>query len=79
MFAPKILHHEFNAIVEGPEGDDPWWVAFCPEVPEANGQGKTEAEALEDLKNAIRLVLQDRMETSMSEYSDRAHQVTVVL
>lgn len=79
MVAPKPLRHVFQAIVEGPEGDDRWWVAFCPEVPEANGQGETEAEALENLKQAIELVLSDRLETGLREMPARAHQATIVL
>lgn len=37
-----------------------WFAAFCPEVPEANGQGLTEAEALDSLRAAIELVYADR-------------------
>lgn len=65
MVAPRILHHEFNAIVEPPTEDDRWWIAFCPEVPGANGQGETEELALEDLKHAIELVLQSNIEDRM--------------
>ena len=41
-----------------------WIAAFCPEVPEANGQGKTEEEALASLRAAIDLVFDDRREGS---------------
>ncbi len=37
-----------------------WFVAFCPEMPEANGQGRTQEECLENLKQAILLLLEDR-------------------
>jgi len=50
---------EFTAVVER---DDPWFVAYCPEVPGANGQGKTKVEALESLSAAISLILDDRRE-----------------
>ena len=40
------------------EGD--WFVAFCPEMPEANGQGRTEDEAVESLQAAIDLLIEDR-------------------
>jgi len=50
---------EFTAVVER---DDPWFVAYCPEVPGANGQGKTKVEALESLSAAISLILHDRRE-----------------
>lgn len=42
--------------------DGDWYVAFCPEVPEANGQGRTEEECLESLRQAIFLLMEDRRE-----------------
>ena len=39
-----------------------WYAAFCPEVPEANGQGATEEEAVASLRAAIDLVFDDRRE-----------------
>jgi predicted RNase H-like HicB family nuclease len=42
--------------------DGAWFVAFCPEVPEANGQGRTEEECLESLRQAILLLMEDRRE-----------------
>lgn len=33
---------------------------LLPEVPGANGQGKTEDECLEDLSKAISMILEDR-------------------
>ena len=39
-----------------------WFAAFCPEVPEANGQGRTEAEAVQSLRAAVDLVFEDRRE-----------------
>ena len=56
------MHHQFTYIIEPPEDDDPWYLAFCPEVPEANGQGETEEAAIESLKGAIELVLEHRRE-----------------
>ena len=50
---------EFTAVVER---DDDWFVAYSPEVPGANGQGKTKEEALESLSDAIALILEDRRE-----------------
>lgn len=51
---------EFTAIIEAaPEGG--YW-AICLEVPGANGQGDTIAEAKDNLRQAIELVLEDRRE-----------------
>ena len=42
--------------------DGEWFVAFCPEVPEANGQGRTQTECLASLREAILLLMEDRRE-----------------
>jgi len=39
-----------------------WFVAFCPEMPEANGQGRTQEECIESLRQAILLLAEDRRE-----------------
>ena len=54
--------NEFTAVVER---DDEWFVAYCPEISGANGQGKTKEEALESLSDAIALVLEDRREDGL--------------
>ncbi len=56
------MRNEFTAIIEQ-EGE--WVLAFCPEVPGANGQGKTRDEALTSLREAIALILEDRREDGM--------------
>jgi len=49
---------EFTAIIEkAPEGG--YW-AICPEIPGANGQGRTVEAAKENLRKAIVLILDDR-------------------
>jgi predicted RNase H-like HicB family nuclease len=47
----------FTAIIEE---DGRWFVAYCPEVPGANGQGRTAASAKRNLAAAVRLILEDR-------------------
>ncbi len=42
--------------------DGDWFVAFSPEFPEGNGQGLTQDEALESLRESILLLLEDRRE-----------------
>ena len=51
------MRNEFTAIVER---DGPWYVAYCAEVPGANGQGKTRDECLANLRAAIALILEHR-------------------
>ena len=56
------MHNEFTAIVER---DGKWFVAYCPEIPGANGQGKTKAECLRGLSEAIDLILEDRRDDAL--------------
>jgi predicted RNase H-like HicB family nuclease len=53
---------EFTAVVE--RADD-WFIAYSPEVPGANGQGKSKEEALRSLSDAISLILEDRREDGL--------------
>ena len=50
---------EFTAIIEQ---DGKWYIAYCPEIPGANGQGKTRDEARENLIGSIALILGNRRE-----------------
>lgn len=56
------MPNEFTAVVEQDEG---WFIAYCPEFPGANGQGKDKEEALQDLSEAIALILEDRREDGL--------------
>jgi len=56
------MHNEFTAIVEK-DGD--WFIAYCAEVPGANGQGKTKEECLVNLSEAIGLILEDRRQDAL--------------
>jgi predicted RNase H-like HicB family nuclease len=40
--------------------DGEWFVGFCPEVPEANGQGRTPEDCVQSLKEAVLLLMEDR-------------------
>jgi predicted RNase H-like HicB family nuclease len=48
------MRNEFTAIVEQ---DGPWFIAYCAEVPGANGQGSPKEECLANLREAIALIL----------------------
>lgn len=56
------MHNEFTAVVER---DGKWFIAYCPEIPGANGQGKTKADCLKNLSEAIDLILADRREDAL--------------
>ena len=47
------MESKFTAIIEK---DGVWYIAYCPEIPGANGQGKTAEEAKESLAAAISLI-----------------------
>ena len=51
------MHNEFTAIIEQ---DEEWFIAYCPEIPGANGQGRSADEARSNLGEAIALILEDR-------------------
>jgi len=68
---------EFTAIIEAaPEGG--YW-AICPEVPGANGQGETIAEAKDNLREAIELILDDRRKDVLRGLPEDAIQDTVLI
>ncbi len=57
------MKNEFTAVLEPAE--EGGYFSYCPEVPEANGQGETREEALDSLREAIALVLEDRREQGL--------------
>jgi predicted RNase H-like HicB family nuclease len=68
---------EFTAIIEAaPEGG--YW-AICPEVPGANGQGATVEEAKTNLREAIRLLFEDRIEDARRGLPDDAIQTVIAV
>jgi predicted RNase H-like HicB family nuclease len=70
------MHNEFTAIVEQ---DGPWYIAYCAEVPGANGQGTTHEECMSNLREAIALILDHRREESLRSVPPEARQELVVL
>ena len=70
------MWNEFMAIIER---DGEWYVAYCPEIPGANGQGRTREEARESLAEAIALILEDRREDALRGVPPDADRDTVVV
>jgi predicted RNase H-like HicB family nuclease len=70
------MRNEFIAIVEQ---DGPWFIAYCAEVPGANGRGRTREECLANLKEAIALVLEHRREDSLRSMPSDVKQELVVI
>jgi predicted RNase H-like HicB family nuclease len=70
------MRNEFTAVIER-DGD--WYIAYCPEVPGANGQGRTVEEVRENLAEAIALILEDRREDGLRGAPPDAVRETVVI
>ena len=68
------MENEFTAIIEK-DGD--WYIAYCPEIQGANGQGRTRDEARDDLAKAIALILADRRADALRGLPPDAIQETV--
>lgn len=70
------MHNEFTAVFER---DGEWFVAYCPEIPGANGQGRTKDEARASLAAAISLILDDRREDGLRGVPADAERETVTV
>lgn len=70
------MHNEFTAIIEEDNG---WYIAYCPEIPGANGQGKTITACRNSLAAAIALILKDRREDALRGVPDEAIREMVIL
>jgi predicted RNase H-like HicB family nuclease len=70
------MRNEFTALVER---DGRWYIAYCPEIPGANGRGKTKAAALKSLAGAINLILEDRRKDGLRGVLATAHREKVVV
>ena len=71
-----MMRNEFTAVIEQDEG---WFVAYCPEIPGANGQGRTWELARENLAQAIALILEDRREDGLRGATPEARRVRVIV
>lgn len=56
------MQAQFTAVYEKGEK---YYIGYCLEVPGANGQGETLEECRESLREAIRLILEDRLEEGL--------------
>ena len=70
------MSNEFTAIIER---DGEWFIAYCPEIHGANGQGRTKEECLQSLSDAISLILKERRENMLSSIPDDAIRETVTI
>ena len=70
------MRNEFTAVLER-DGDR--YIAYSPEIPGANGQGRTREEARRNLGDAIALILADRREDGLRGLPADAERATVTV
>ena len=70
------MRNEFTSVIEH---DGEWFIGYCPEIPGANGQGKSEEECRANLAAAIALILEDRREDGLRGLPAGATKGTVVV
>jgi predicted RNase H-like HicB family nuclease len=70
------MHNEFTAVFER---DGEWVIAYSPEIPGANGQGRTKDEARQSLADAIALILEDRRADGLRGVPPDAERDTVIV
>ena len=70
------MRNEFTAIVERAGR---WYIAYCPEISGANGQGRTKAAALKSLASGIALILEDRRKDGFRGVPSSARREKVVV
>ena len=70
------MQNEFTAVFER---DADWYIAYSPEIPGANGQGRTKEEARRSLAEAIALILEDRREEGLRGVPPDAERETVTV
>ena len=62
------MRNEFTAIFELDDSQaEPFYIAYCVEVPGANAEGKTIDEARDKLAEAIKAALKVRREKTMRD------------
>ena len=76
MEAEESMRNEFTAVVER---DKRWYIAYCPEIPGANGQGRTKSAALKSLTAAIALILEDRRKDGLRGVPAKAAREKVIV
>jgi predicted RNase H-like HicB family nuclease len=70
------MRNEFTYIIER---DEEWFIGYCPEIPGANGQGRTAEQCRASLAEAIALILEDRREDALRGVPPEAERGVVVV
>lgn len=70
------MRNEFTSVIEE---DGEWFIGYCPEIPGANGQGRSVEECRANLSEAIALILEDRRDDGLRGVPQDAIRETVVV
>jgi predicted RNase H-like HicB family nuclease len=70
------MRNEFTAVIEK-DGD--WFVGWSPEIPGANGQGRSVEECRASLRAAIQFILEDRRADGLRGVPPEAIRETVTV
>ena len=70
------MKYQFTAIIKKTAR---WYVGFCPEVPGANGQGRTRAECLQDLQAAVELMLEVNREQIAASVGPKVEETLITV
>ena len=70
------MKNEFTSVIER---DGEGYIGYCAEIPGANGQGETIEECLQNLAEAIALILEDRRSDALRGVPEDAIRGTVSL
>lgn len=70
------MRNEFTAVYEM---DENWIIAYCPEVPGANGQGRTKPEARESLAGAIAMILTEHRQEVLRSVAPEAERERIIV
>jgi predicted RNase H-like HicB family nuclease len=70
------VRNEYTSVIEQ---DGEWFIGYYPEIPGANGQGRTVEECRANLSAAIALILEDRREDGLRGAPPDAIRETVVV
>ena len=70
------MAYQFHGVFEK-DGD--WYIGYSPEVPGANGQGKTIEACKANLAKAFKLILEDRLADGLRGAPEDAIKETVTV
>jgi predicted RNase H-like HicB family nuclease len=72
-----VMPKEFTIIFE--KGDSGWWIATIPEVPGAFSQGRTKAEARDNVIDALTELMAARREMALRQRGESSEVESVPL